>query len=97
MKDEIIKHIFSSLTSKKFITVIYTLTWLFILLLIIILKTCPAQENVINALLIAIGSVFTAFVGGNTFADHYFDGKNKTNKKENNIVLDTKPLEENKK
>jgi hypothetical protein len=70
MKDYVIKHLLSALTSKKFITTVYTLTWLFILLLIIVLKTCPIQETLINSLLIAVGSVFTAFVGGNVFGDH---------------------------
>jgi hypothetical protein len=92
MKEQIIKHLLSTLTSKKFITVIYSLTWLFILLLLVILKTCPVQEGLVNVLLIAIGSVFTAFVGGNVAGDHYFDGKNKNNKDNKDI-----PLEEIKK
>ena len=84
MKDYIIKHLLSALTSKKFITTVYTLTWLFILLLIIILKTCPIQEGLVNSLLIAIGSVFTAFVGGNVVGDH-MGKKIKIEDKDNNV------------
>jgi len=73
------KHFVQSLTSKKFVTVLYSLTWLFVLLLIIVLKPEPS-EAIINALLMAIAGVFTAFVGANTVADHYLDGKNNKNK-----------------
>lgn len=80
MKEQLIKQIVSALTSKKFVTVLYSLTWLFIILLIVILKTCPMQEGVINSLLIAIGAVYSAFVGGNVLGDHEILNKNKKQK-----------------
>jgi len=64
------KHFVQSLTSKKFITVLYSLTWLFAILLVVILKPTPS-EAIVNALLMAIAGVFTAFVGGNVWGDHF--------------------------
>ena len=87
MKEQLIKHIISSLTSKKFITVLYSLTWLFILLLIVVLKP-TVSESIVNALLWAIGGVFTAFVGGNTIGDHM--GKS-IKVEDNKSIEETKP------
>ena len=84
IKPESSKFMLQSLTSKKFVTVIYSLTWLFAILLIVILRP-NTSESIVNALLMAVGGVFTAFVGANTFGDHYFDGKYKNDKDPTNV------------
>jgi peptidoglycan/LPS O-acetylase OafA/YrhL len=70
MNPETKKIFLQSLTSRKFITVLYALTWLFIILLVVILKPTPS-EAIVNALLMAIAGMFTAFVGGNVWGDHF--------------------------
>lgn len=84
------KHFVQSLTSKKFITAMYSLTWLFIILLVVILAN--PSETIINALLMAIASVYAAYVTGNTVADHY--GKTPQPKVEDAPTISSEPGEQ---
>ena len=68
--------LWQNLNSKKFIIVFWSLTCLFIILTIVILKFAAPDINIIKALLTTIGVVFTAYMGANAYADHYVDGKN---------------------
>jgi hypothetical protein len=69
MKDliiSIVKHLTQSLTSKKFVTTLYTITWLCVILLLFMYKT----DTISEAILWLIGAIFSAFVTGNVFGDH---------------------------
>lgn len=70
MNEQLKNHVVMSLTSKKIVTVLYSLTWLFAILLIVILKSATPSETIVNALLLAISGVFTAFAGANVLGDH---------------------------
>ena len=86
MKDlmiSIVRHLTQSLTSKKFVTTLYTITWLCVILLLYMYKTNTVSESI----LWLVGAVFSAFVAGNVVGDHY--GKS--------IVIKDKDKEENKK
>jgi hypothetical protein len=92
MKEQLIKHIVSSLTSKKFIVVMFSLACLFGLLLIVILRSCPIQEGVVNALLMALGSVFAAYCGANVAGDHFGKTTNPKIEDSKPAVEETKPI-----
>lgn len=70
MKDliiSIVKHLTQSLTSKKFVTTLYTITWLCVILLLYMYKTNTISESI----LWLVGAVFSAFVAGNVIGDHH--------------------------